>query len=288
MKQIIQIVCAFLVITISAFSQTKIEQAKTFFEQRKYDRAKAVLASIEKDDPAFADAQYYLGRVAYEEKEYDDAADLIKEAIDANDKVADYYHWLGNAYRNKALTSNPFVGAMLAPKIRKAWESAAELDVRNVDVRVSLVGYYTQAPGFMGGSIDKAKEAANQLIKLNPTIGRREMGEIFMVEKNYEKAIVLFEEVLKENPEDYTSNYQFGKASALSGQRLDRGEECLKKYLTHAPQSDEPSHAGANMRLAQIKEKMGNKADAKKFYEIALRLDDKLKEAKEGLERVSK
>ncbi len=287
MKQTVRIGCAFLLLTISAFGQTKIERAKTSFEQGKYEQVKAVLTSIDKGDPAFADARYYLGRVAYEEKEYEEAADLFNEAIDTNDKVADYHHWLGNAYRNRALISNPFTGAMLAPKIRKAWEQAAALDAGNVDVRVSLVGYYTQAPGFMGGSMDKAKEVANRLITLSPAIGHREMGEIFMLEKNYEKAIVLFEESLKENPEDYASNYQFGKASALSGQRLERGEECLKKYLAHAPRPGEPSHAGANMRLGQIKEKMGHRSDAKRLYEAALRSDDSLKEAKEGLERVS-
>lgn len=42
------------------------------------------------------------------------------------------------------------------------------------------------------------------------------------------------------------------------------------------------------LRLAQIKEKEGYKAEAKKLYEIALKLDGSLKEAKEGLERVLK
>lgn len=139
----------------------------------------------------------------------------------------------------------------------------------------------------MGGSMDKAKEVANRLITLNPAIGHREMAEIFMLEKNYEKAMILLEESLREDPEDYGSIYQYGKASALSGQRLERGEECLKKYLAHAPRSGEPSHAGANMRLAQIKEKMGHRSEAKRLYETALRSDDSLKEAREGLERVS-
>jgi hypothetical protein len=48
------------------------------------------------------------------------------------------------------------------------------------------------------------------------------------------------------------------------------------------------SHAGANMRLAQIMEKGGKKSEAKKLYETALKADATLKEAKEGLERVSK
>ncbi|MBL7996584.1 tetratricopeptide repeat protein [bacterium] len=288
MKRSIQLGCAILLISVNAFGQTKIEQAKILFEQRKYNKVKEMLTPVGEKDPDFAAAQYYLGRIALDEKENSDAIDFFEEAVNANDKVADYHHWLGNAYRNKALTSNPLVGAMLAPKIRKAWEKAAALDAKNIDARISLIGYYTEAPGFMGGSTDKAKEAANQLIKLDPAIGHREMGEIYMVEKNYEKALVLFEEALKESPEDYVSNYHYGKASALSGQSLERGEECLKKYLAHTPQSGEPSHAGANMRLAQIKEKMGDKADAKKLYRIALELDNSLKEAKEGFERVSK
>ena len=97
----------------------------------------------------------------------------------------------------------------------------------------------------------------------------------------------MFEEAVKKNPEDYVSIYQIGKTSAVSGQKLDRGEECLKKYLNYSPKQNEPSHAGANMRLAQIKEKRGQKAEAKKLFEAALKLDGNLKEAKEGLERVS-
>ena len=42
------------------------------------------------------------------------------------------------------------------------------------------------------------------------------------------------------------------------------------------------------MRLAQIKEKKGQKAEAKKLFETALKEDGTLKEAKEGLERLSK
>jgi tetratricopeptide (TPR) repeat protein len=208
---------------------------------------------------------------------------------------------------------------MLAPKMKNAWEKAIALDGKNIDARTSLIQYYTQAPGFMGGSFEKAKEVANQILKLNPAEGHRQMGNILLSEKKpneaekeflemakadptyanglanfytnqkqYDKAFALFEEALKKTPEDYVSIYQIGRTAAVSGQKLDRGEECLKKYLSYTPKQNEPSHAGANMRLAQIKEKRGNKAEAKKLFETALKLDGSLKEAKEGLERVSK
>jgi Tfp pilus assembly protein PilF len=56
----------------------------------------------------------------------------------------------------------------------------------------------------------------------------------------------------------------------------------------YTPKQNEPSHAGANMRMAQIYEKRGNKTEAKKLFEAALKQDNTLKEAKEGLDRVSK
>jgi len=171
----------------------------------------------------------------------------------------------------------------------------------------------------MGGSFEKAKEVANQIIKLNPALGHRVMGNIFMREKNvpaaekeyvtmtkadvtttpflgsfysnqqqYDKAFSLFDEILKKNPEDILTAYQYGRTSAISGKQLDKGEQYLRKYLTYMPKQNEPSHAGANMRLAQIFEKRGNKAEAKKLFEAALKQDNNLKEAKEGLERVSK
>jgi len=62
----------------------------------------------------------------------------------------------------------------------------------------------------------------------------------------------------------------------------------LLKYLTHQPKQNEPSHARANMRLAQIFENQGDKVEAKKLYESALKSEPSLKLAKEGLVRVLK
>ena len=115
------------------------------------------------------------------------------------------------------------------------------------------------------------------------------LASYYAGQKQYDKAFALFEDAIQKNPENYPAIYQFGKTSALSGQRLDRGEEYLKKYLTnYSPKQNEPSLAGAKMRLAQIKEKKGQKAEAKKLFEDALKEDRNLKEAKEGLERLSK
>jgi tetratricopeptide (TPR) repeat protein len=308
-----------LLISLTSFAQTKIEPAKKLFEEKKLNEAKVLLSAIKNSSTDYAAAQYYLGRIAFEEQKYDDATDFFEEAVDTNDNVADYHSWLGNTYGVMAQDANIIKQSMLAPKMKKEWERAVALDPKNLEARTSLIQYYLQAPSFAGGSVDKAKEVANQIIKIKPAEGHRQLGNVLLHEKKtaeaekefqemakadpaympalanfytsqkkYEQALSLFEESLKENADDMIALYQLGRTSALSGLKLERGEECLKRYLFYKPKINEPSHAGANMRLAQINEKRGNKIEAKKLFEIALKEDGNLKEAKEGLSRVSK
>ncbi len=308
----------FLLIVITGFSQS-LEKGIKFWEEKKYTQAKELLKSIKKDNKDFAEAQFYLGRIAYDEKDYETAEEIFEVAIDVNAKVATYHNWYGNAIASQMDDANFLRQAMLAPKMKSAWEKAASLDSRAIEPRESLVQYYVQAPAIAGGSIDKAIEMAKEIIKINPAAGHLRLGNVYshekdfqkaeqefiamanadpayasglgnfyMNQKNYDKAFQLFEEQLKRNPEDMMAVYQIGKTSALSGQRLAQGEASLKKYLNYQPQKNEPSHAGATMRLAQIKEKSGKKDEARVLFAKALKEDASLKEAKEGLERVSK
>jgi len=309
-----------LLISLKSPAQSKIDQAKKLFEERKYEESQKLLSPIDDDDRDYAAAQYYLGRIAFAKKEYDDAADYFEEATEANDKEAEYFTWLGDTYGTIAGDANVITQGMLAPKMKSAWEKAIALDSKNIGSRLSLIQYYLQAPSIMGGSVEKAKEVAGQVSKIKPAEGHRQLGNIYLKEKNtveaekqfilmvkadptyvgglanfytsqkqYDKAFQLFEEAIQKNPNDFISIYQYGRTCAVSGQRLEKGEEYLKKYIaTYMPKQNEPSHAGANMRLAQINEKKGNKKEAKRLYELAVKADDNLKEAKEGLERVSK
>lgn len=308
----------FVMVIVSGYGQT-LEKAKQLWADKNFAQAKQLLKTVKNESKEYANAQYYLGRIAFDEKDYDAAEDFFEEAIETNNKVAEYHTWYGNTLGTVAADANLFKQAMLGPKMKSAWERAVELDKNTVDARESLIQYYLQAPAIAGGSVDKAMEIANEIIKLKPAEGHRQLGNIYYKEKKYpeaekefitmantdpayasglsnfyinrkqyDKAFAIFEEQLKKNPTDMMATYQIGKTSALSGQKLERGEACLRKYLTYQPQKNEPSLAGAAMRLAQIMEKGGKKSEAKKLYESALKADASLKEAKEGLERVSK
>lgn len=314
-----RIILLALTATLALAQSSRLDQAKAMYEAGKLAEARAAFRSVKKGEAQYAAAQYGLGRIAYDEEQYDDAADFFQEAISANDQVALYHQWLGDTYGTIARDANMIRQGILAPKMKKAWERAIALDANNIDARLSLIEYYMQAPSIMGGSPEKAIEMALQIKKINVVEGHRALGNVYFRQKKiaeaerefvalakadprtriglaqfyinqgkFDQAFALLEEMAKENSGDMGAIYQIGKTSALSGQRLERGEECLRRYLAYTPQGDEPSHAGAHMRLAQVMEKKGNKTEAKRYYQLALNKDKSLKEAQEGLERVSR
>lgn len=303
-----------------AMGQSGVDRGRQLYEAKKFAEAITALKAVTEDEADFARAQYFLGRVAFDQKRFEDAADYFEEATEAKGgNVAEYFSWLGDSYGTIARDANVIRQGILAPKMKAAWEKAIALDAKNLNARFSLIEFYSKAPGFMGGSMDKAKEMARQIMTIQPAQGHRQLGNLYMKEKNpgaaereyiemarldpnlvpilgnfyvgqkqHDKAFALFEELMKKNPDDMLAAYQFGKTSAVSGQRLPEGEQALIKYLAYSPKPNEPSHAGANMRLGQILEKRGLSGEAKAKYETALKLDNSLQEAREGLARLNR
>ena len=246
-----------------AFGQNNLQDGILLYQSKKFDEATKSLKSIQKTSGDYGTAQYYLGRIAYDNKKYDDAVDHFKLATELSPLNGEYFNWLGDSYSGVGSTASIFTQMSVGPKALRAWEKAAQLDPKIINARVSLVDSYIVAPEFMGGGEVKAKAVAKEVLPL-------------------------LEASLKSSPDNYLHHYWYGKISALTGINLNRGEELLLKYLKHTPSKVEPSLASANMRVGQIKEKQGNKIEAKRYYEAALKLDRELKVAQKGLERVSK
>lgn len=306
---------ACLIISFSASAQVS-DKAVQLFNDKKFDDAAKLFAGVKEGQKEYDRAQYYLGRICFSKNQLDDAEDHFETAIETNGKVADYHYWMGNLLGSIAQEANTLKQGMLAPKIKAAYEKTVELEPQHLGGLTGLIEFYTQAPGFMGGSWEKAEECAKRIMKFNPAEGHKSMAVIYQRQekfsdaereyvaaykadpqyvhvlsnfyfgqKQYDKAFQLFESILKQSPDNMSIAYQYGKTCAISGKRLDLGEKYLLQYLSYTPKPNEPGHGGANMRLAQIKEKKGSKTEAKSLYEKALQLDATLKEAREGLAR---
>lgn len=256
------LICSLFISSLTQ-GQSNIQKGISLYQSKKWDEATQSFKMVEKTSSDYGTAQYYLGRIAYNKKEYDDAVDYFKAATEKTPTNGEYFNWLGDAYSGVGSEASFFTQMSVGPKALKAWEKAARLNPKIINARVSLVDSYIVAPEFMGGGESKAKAVAKEVLPL-------------------------LEESIKTTPENFLHQYWYGKITALTGINMEQGEAFLLSYLKHTPTKEEPSHAGANMRLGQIKEKQGNKAEAKRYYEAALKLDSKLEGAQKGLDRVSK
>ncbi|MEM7298870.1 MAG: tetratricopeptide repeat protein [Bacteroidota bacterium] len=285
------------------------------YEQGKLEEARKTFSSTK---GAKGESSYYLGRIAFDQEQYSKSVDYFEEAVDANDKSSDYYNWLGNARGRYAQESNMFRKGILAPRIKSAYEKAVELDETNIDAHWGLIEFYTQAPGVMGGSWEKAEETAKQIKKLDVLEGHNAMATVYQRQEKYDlaekeyiaaskvddarlvnlgffyqgrgkyaQAFEAFEQAYSKDPNRLGALYQIGRTSALSGLQKDKGIASLEKYLAMEQREGTPSHAGAWMRLAMIYEKSGNKEKAQKLYSKSLSLDPEMEEAKKGLARLN-
>src|SRR5919107_1945329 len=116
-----------------------------------------------------------MGRIAVAKDQGGDAVDWFEKAVRANDKSSLHHLWLGNALGNQAEHTNKLKLPFLARRIKGEFDKAVQLHPTSIDARHGLIQFYSHAPGVMGGSMDKAKEQAREIAKLNAMRGHAEM-----------------------------------------------------------------------------------------------------------------
>lgn len=291
------------------------------FEAGRFDEARTFFETVLAGNPKSAASAFYLGQIALTVKDVDKAVNWLEKAVDLDPDNSDLHRWLARAYAVAAGQANEVARVRYARDAKAELDKAVRLDPRNLRAHEDLAEFYLRSPEFLGGSLDKARLEAETVRKIDPVAGRMILANIhfarkenaqaeeqykaaiqevpkdnrprialgfyYQSQKRWDDAFGVFEDALRNDPENWNALYQVGKTAALSGQRLDRGEECLRKYLTYTPKGDAPPLAGAWFRLAMVYEKKGDKAKAAESYRKSLELDPSNAEVRQGLERVS-
>ncbi|HET9768907.1 MAG TPA: tetratricopeptide repeat protein [Thermoanaerobaculia bacterium] len=291
------------------------------FEARRFEEARKFFAPYAAAHPQDADAAYYLGRTLAALRQTDDAIAWLEKAAKLAPRRSDVQLWLARAYGTAAQQASLLRKGGLAKNAHEAWLKAVELDPGNLDARSDLITFYLVAPGFMGGSVEKAREQAGEIAKRDAVRGaiaranialdqkdpaaaerivqealakhpgepqlRNSLGLFYQSQKRWDAAFDVYEAMLAADPDAWNALYQIGRTAALSGKRLDRGAAALQRYLGHTPDSESPPLANAHYRLGMIFEKQGNKAGARAEYQAAIKLDPKLDDARDALKKLA-
>jgi len=118
-----------------------------------------------------ADGLRQQAEASYSAGDYQSALDRIQQAVALEPANSGFQHLLGKCYGRLAERANPLSAYSLAKKTRAALEKAVELDSSNVEALKDLMEYYRQAPGFLGGSKEKANQIQQKLADIQTSPG---------------------------------------------------------------------------------------------------------------------
>jgi tetratricopeptide (TPR) repeat protein len=266
--------------------------------------------------------QFRTGRAAYDAKQADVAVQAFEKAVALSDSNADYHIWLARALGLQSEHASMLRVPFIAKHFKAEWERAVQLAPGNLAAREGLFEVYL-GPKFFGGDLVKAREQADAISKISPVRGYvayqniehhgkdpSEIAEadaraaaaafpdsitavsplvtVLISRGRTDEGFALIDAFVGRHPYDLNGLFVFGRASALTGKELDRGEAALRTVLA-APSvgtdSTLPLPANTRFRLGDILVKKGRTAEAKTEYEAALRLNPLLEGARTALRK---
>jgi tetratricopeptide (TPR) repeat protein len=259
-----------------------LEQASKLYHRTDYESSlKLLLALPDKDAPVYD----LIGRNQFMLGEFKKASESYQQAIAADPSNSEYEHWLGKALGKRAETASPFTAPGLASKARQHFEKAVALNPGNKDAVNDLFEYYMEAPGFLGGGLDKAARLAENIAVLDPAEGLWAQARIAERRKDYGKAeeqlrramqaapmqvgrVVDLAKFLSKQGRIEESEQTFRAAERIApdnprllytraetyikaGRNIPTARELLKRYLSANLSPDDPSRQDAEKLLKQ-------------------------------------
>lgn len=265
------------------FAQNNLEKAKQLAEEKKFEEAKSILENIIDENEKNAEAYFILGRVFMAQKEFEDASDTFEEAVDLDENNSEYHLWLGRAYGADAMQSSFITKAVLAPKIKTQFKLAVELDSNNVQARVALAQFYLQAPGIVGGDVDKAIEHGKILVLVDEPNGRILLAQAYQAKGNDSLAMAEFKILLDKygNDKKFAGIYNAYGYILLKNGKYNQAIEAFKKQVELAPE-----RANSYDSLGDGYRKIGKLELAAEQYKKATKIDPEFEPSKNKLEDI--
>ena len=152
---------------LAVASGVSLTTANADLQAGKADEAMSLLNQAIRSDPNDAEANNLLCRVEYATQHFDQAAGPCEKAVSLNPQNARYHLWLGRVTGERASRASFMSAFSLAKKTREQFETAIRLDPRDVEALSDLGEFYKEAPGVVGGGMDKAEDIAKKLDALD-------------------------------------------------------------------------------------------------------------------------
>jgi tetratricopeptide (TPR) repeat protein len=278
------LILAVLAWTALMAQEDGLVKARQLYDKTRYEEALALLAGLPVEN---GKVYALMGQCYYMLGDYKRASESLERAVRLEPGNSDYYMWLGRAYGRRAETSSFITAPGLASKARQSFEKAFQLNPRNLEAVGDLFEYYLEAPSFMGGGLDKARDLAEKTRDLDPAeyhyrlariaekrkqdkdaeeqlrramdLAPRQVGRLldlarFLAKRGkHQESEALFEQAEKLEPESPKVMFERAKAYVESRRNLDKARELLVRYLNSPLTPEDPPRQEAERLLRQAR-----------------------------------
>jgi Flp pilus assembly protein TadD len=271
-----------LVVTAGA-SPDAVRRASALYQRTDYEDSLRVLA----DDPAPDAATYFLsGKNYFMLSDYKKAIDYFEKASAVAPDSSDYELWLGRAWGRRAETGGWLLAAVRASNARQCFERAVALDPHNREARNDLFDFYLNAPGILGGGLEKAAASAQTIARERPAEYEFEEAQLADRRNDYtaeeahlrramglapgeagrivdlaryvakqgrlQEADFLFERARKLAPGQARVAFAEARVNIESGRNLEQARKLLEEYLHASLTPDDPPREEAERLLRRV------------------------------------
>src|SRR5260370_4755768 len=176
------VVSFFLLSFVILAGEPEWERAHELYHRTEYRESLRCLSALPRKDSATLEL---IGQNYFMLVEYKKGTEVLEKAAAAEPENPAILYWLGRTYARRAETANPFSAPGWASKARQMLEKSVALDPTNKDATGDLLDYYLEAPGFLGGGMQKAEELAKLIGQTDPAEGHYANGLICDRKKHY-------------------------------------------------------------------------------------------------------
>ncbi|HVN49022.1 MAG TPA: tetratricopeptide repeat protein [Bacteroidota bacterium] len=240
-----------------------VDEGKALLKSGKFAEARSMFETILKNDDNNAGAHGGLGQVflnhKYSGRDVEKAADEFERATEIDPKSAEYQFLYGAAVGERAQTAGIFKQAFLAPKVKKAFVRAVELDPSMVEARIGLAQYYLIAPSLMGGDDAAGWKQLDEAIKLDELAGRTAKAAMLIRSKKNDEAENEYKLLAASRPNDWRVWHRYGYF-CFYFKRYDEAVRHFNKYVELRPDTADSyqSLAEALIKKGELERAMMN------------------------------
>jgi Flp pilus assembly protein TadD len=262
-----------------------LDRARQLYERTEYNASLKILLPVA-NEAVNGPVWELIGKSYFNKADFKKAGEAFEKAIAIEPRNSTYYHWLGKAYGRRAETSSPFTAPGYAVKARQNFETAVSLDGKNIEAINDLFEYYLEAPGFLGGGLDKAASLSNKINSVDPAEYHFAQAKIAERRKEFKTAEEQFRRAIEMAPRqvgrvidlarflskqgrEQESEQVFAQAEKIdpnapvllleharvyirSGKNLNSARTMLERYLKAPLSPDDPPRSEAERLLKQV------------------------------------